>query len=148
MHAFIGGAISSATGGDFKAGAVAAGASQAMASVLNSTFDTQPKLRQAFYQEINGDRPRLESTLKMWSVPFLPKTNAEAQQAAKKLGFEKINETIHGGQAIFKKGKYYITRDIAGHVGGAWKMADSVKSLGSKKTRSGTYDINLNRIGD
>jgi filamentous hemagglutinin len=55
---------------------------------------------------------------------------------------------IHGGQAIFKKGKYYITRDIAGHVGGAWKMADSVKSLGSKKTRSGTYDINLNRIGD
>ncbi|AZZ75845.1 hypothetical protein CCX46_11975 [Pseudomonas sp. RU47] len=76
------------------------------------------------------------------------KTNAEAQQAAKKLGFEKINETIHGGQAIFKKGKYYITRDIAGHVGGAWKMADSVKSLGSKKTRSGTYDINLNRIGD
>ncbi|MBF6033708.1 hypothetical protein H8F23_10640 [Pseudomonas sp. P155] len=119
-----------------------------MASVLNSTFDTQPKLRQAFYQEINGDRPRLESTLKMWSVPFLPKTNAEAQQAAKKLGFEKINETIHGGQAIFKKGKYYITRDIAGHVGGAWKMADSVKSLGSKKTRSGTYDINLNRIGD
>ncbi|WP_261737331.1 toxin C-terminal domain-containing protein, partial [Pseudomonas iridis] len=76
------------------------------------------------------------------------KTNAEAQQAAKKLGFEKINETIHGGQAIFKKGNYYITRDIAGHVGGAWKMADSVKSLGSKKTRSGTYDINLNRIGD
>ncbi|TMU78907.1 filamentous hemagglutinin N-terminal domain-containing protein [Pseudomonas fluorescens] len=50
MHALMGGAISSATGGDFKTGAVAAGASQAMASVLNSTFDTQPELRQAFSQ--------------------------------------------------------------------------------------------------
>lgn len=45
-----GGAISSATGGDFKTGAMAAGASQAMAGVLNSTFDTQPQLRQAFSQ--------------------------------------------------------------------------------------------------
>ncbi|MCU1775110.1 MULTISPECIES: toxin C-terminal domain-containing protein [Pseudomonas] len=27
-------------------------------------------------------------------------------------------------------------------------MADSVKALGSKKTRSGPYDANLNRIGD
>lgn len=50
MHALMGGAISSATGGDFKTGAIAAGASQAMASVLNSTFDNQPELRQAFSQ--------------------------------------------------------------------------------------------------
>ncbi|QSX07314.1 hypothetical protein JYG23_04555 [Sedimentibacter sp. zth1] len=27
-------------------------------------------------------------------------------------------------------------------------MADSFKNLSSKKTRMGTYDINLNRIGD
>ncbi|WP_339464505.1 two-partner secretion domain-containing protein [Pseudomonas sp. EA_65y_Pfl2_P74] len=50
LHALMGGAISSATGGDFKTGAMAAGASQAMAGVLNSTFDTQPQLRQAFSQ--------------------------------------------------------------------------------------------------
>jgi filamentous hemagglutinin len=50
MHALMGGAISSATGGDFKTGAIAAGANQAMASVLNSTFEKQPELRQAFSQ--------------------------------------------------------------------------------------------------
>jgi filamentous hemagglutinin len=50
MHALFGGAVSSATGGDFKTGAVAAGASQAMAGVLNSAFDDQPQLRQAFSQ--------------------------------------------------------------------------------------------------
>ncbi|MBK5533769.1 hemagglutinin repeat-containing protein [Pseudomonas sp. TH08] len=50
LHALMGGAISSATGGDFKTGAVAAGASQAMAGALNSTFDTLPKLREAFSQ--------------------------------------------------------------------------------------------------
>jgi len=50
MHALFGGAVSSATGGDFKSGAIAAGASQAMAGVLNETFDKQPELRQAFSQ--------------------------------------------------------------------------------------------------
>ncbi|WP_347340482.1 DUF637 domain-containing protein [Pseudomonas sp. TH43] len=50
LHALMGGAISSATGGDFKTGAVAAGASQAMAGALNSTFDTLPRLREAFSQ--------------------------------------------------------------------------------------------------
>ncbi|CAN1596813.1 two-partner secretion domain-containing protein [Pseudomonas mediterranea] len=52
MHALAGGAISSATGGDFKTGAIAAGASQAMAQALNTTFDTQPDLRQAFSQVV------------------------------------------------------------------------------------------------
>jgi filamentous hemagglutinin len=50
MHALFGGAVSSATGGDFKTGAVAAGANQAMAGVLNSTFENKPELRQAFSQ--------------------------------------------------------------------------------------------------
>nr|WP_283094061.1 hemagglutinin repeat-containing protein [Pseudomonas sp. MWU12-2345] len=76
------------------------------------------------------------------------KTTKEARQAAEALGFEKINETVHGGQAVFKNGKDYITRDLDGHNGGAWKMADSVKALGSKETRAGTFDVNLNRIGD
>jgi len=42
----------------------------------------------------------------------------------------------------------YITPDRDGHNNGAWKGASSVKNLGSKKTRSGTYDANLKRIGD
>lgn len=50
MHALMGGAVSSATGGDFKSGAIAAGASQALAGALNATFDAQPELRQAFSQ--------------------------------------------------------------------------------------------------
>ncbi|UXZ20945.1 filamentous hemagglutinin N-terminal domain-containing protein [Pseudomonas sp. YeP6b] len=52
MHALFGGAVASATGGDFKTGAIAAGASQAMAQVLNDTFDKQPELRQAFAQVV------------------------------------------------------------------------------------------------
>ena len=42
----------------------------------------------------------------------------------------------------------YITFDIDSHNGGAWKAASSVARLGSKATRLGTYDENLNRIGD
>jgi RHS repeat-associated protein len=76
------------------------------------------------------------------------KTNKEAKAAAEALGFKKIKETVHSGQAVFKRGRDYITRDLDGHNGGAWKMADSVKNLGSRETRAGTFDINLNRIGD
>lgn len=89
----------------------------------------------------NATNPRVK-------VEPIYKTNAEAQRAAKVLGFSKINETVHGGQAVFKLGNRYITRDLDGHNGGAWKMADSVKALGRKETRSGTFDVNLNRIGD
>ncbi|MDO7930378.1 DUF637 domain-containing protein [Pseudomonas sp. KFB-139] len=47
LHALMGGAISSATGGDFATGAVAAGASQAMAGVLNDAFKDLPEFREA-----------------------------------------------------------------------------------------------------
>lgn len=33
------------------------------------------------------------------------------------------------------------------HIGGVWKMAKSVKDLASDKTRLGTYDALLNRVG-
>jgi len=71
---------------------------------------------------------------------------------AEKLGYIKVNERSHG-QAVFYNSKApknmrYITPDIDGHNGGFWKSADSVKNLGSRKTRTGTYDIDLNRIGD
>ncbi|WP_420917380.1 toxin C-terminal domain-containing protein [Rhizobium laguerreae] len=35
-----------------------------------------------------------------------------------------------------------MTRDLDGHYGRAWKIATSIKNLGSKATRLGTYDTN------
>jgi hypothetical protein len=75
------------------------------------------------------------------------KTTKEATAAAQKLGYQKIKETIRG-EAIYRKGSSFITRDATAHKRGAWKMADSVKALGSKETRLGTFDQNLKRIGD
>ena len=82
-------------------------------------------------------------------------TTPEATEAAKKLGFEKTNFNLKG-EAIYKDSKgRYITVDVGNgrskggsHNGGVWKMADSVKNLGKKETRMGTYDADLNRIGD
>lgn len=47
-----------------------------------------------------------------------------------------------------KEKNLYISANIDGHNGGVWKMADSVANLGSKNTRLGTFDANLNKIGD
>jgi len=74
-------------------------------------------------------------------------TTKEASAAAEALGYAKINQKIHG-EAIFTNGKRFITRDATGHNGGAWKMADSIKALGSRETRMGTFDALLRRIGD
>ncbi|EJU54132.1 hypothetical protein NMEN255_0605 [Neisseria meningitidis NM255] len=68
--------------------------------------------------------------------------------AAKKLGYRKIKERTRNDAAIFKKGKSYISRDVDSHNGGAWKEASSPKELNRKETRNGTFDKNLNRIGD
>lgn len=71
------------------------------------------------------------------------KTTKEAVAAAEALGFKRISATIKN-QAIFQKGKVFITRDIDGHrAGGAWKVAGSVKDLGHISTRTGTYDVTL-----
>jgi len=75
------------------------------------------------------------------------KTTKEATAAAEKLGFTRINETVNG-QAVYQEGRRFISRDVDGHNGGVWKMADSVKSLGSKNTRMGTYDADLKKIGE
>ena len=51
---------------------------------------------------------------------------------------------------MFKKNSkgrpQFISVDKDGHRGGAWKGASSIKNLGSKKTRSGTYDANLKEL--
>ena len=76
-----------------------------------------------------------------------PMTTKEALEAARRLGFEPTGHFSHG-QPVFKKGNKYITPDVDSHIGGVWKMANSIKDLGSKKTRLGTYDETLKRIGD
>ncbi|MFD2389819.1 toxin C-terminal domain-containing protein [Enterococcus gallinarum] len=66
------------------------------------------------------------------------------------MGYIKTNERLYG-QPVFKNTKrkpQYITPDVDSHNGGTWKGANNVKDLGSKDTRSGTYDEDLNRIGD
>ncbi len=72
--------------------------------------------------------------------PF--RNNREADQKARELGYKKTNYRSHG-QPVYRKGNRYITRDVDGHNGGAWKMADSVKNLGSKKSRMGTFTRDL-----
>jgi RHS repeat-associated protein len=82
------------------------------------------------------------------AVGVVFRTTKDASIAANKLGFRRISETVHG-QAVFKSGKLFITRDVDGHNGGAWKVGESVDALRSKVTRLGTYNSDLTvRIGD
>jgi hypothetical protein len=68
-------------------------------------------------------------------------------ELARRLGFVRTNNQSHG-QPVYRRGNRYITPDVDSHRGGVWKMADSVRNLGSRRTRMGTYDADLNRIGD
>ncbi len=71
-----------------------------------------------------------------------------AGKAAEAMGYKKTNYRTKNGAAVYKKGNSYISRDVDGHNGGAWKEASSVDKLNSKSTRNGTFDVNMNRIGD
>jgi hypothetical protein len=69
------------------------------------------------------------------------------QRAAERLGYSKRIPAQKApfdshGQEVFSNGKNYISRDIDSHIGGAWKMFDR------RGNRIGTYDANLNRIGN
>lgn len=77
-------------------------------------------------------------------------------KAANELEFEQTNYTAKNGERIFynKKTKTYISQDIGSgdgsppHNGGVWKAAKSPEALNSKRTREGTFDANLKKIGD
>ncbi len=79
------------------------------------------------------------------------KTTSEATKAAVKMGYRKIRE-LSNGEAVYKKGNSYITRDIGSgnglgsHNGGAWKEASSVKNLGTPETRNGTFNADLSEM--
>ncbi|MEP4098721.1 polymorphic toxin-type HINT domain-containing protein, partial [Paraglaciecola sp.] len=77
-------------------------------------------------------------------------TSKEAKQIAESSGYKQVGGKSKG-QAVYgnkKADPKFITRDVDGHNGGAFKGADKAKDLGSKSTRKGTYDKNIKKIGD
>jgi hypothetical protein len=83
----------------------------------------------------------------MGSQMSLQEKKLVADKIAKDMGFKKTNY-YSKNLPVYQRGNRFITIDRNDHNGGFWKMADSVKSLEHKATRLGTYDKNLNRIGD
>lgn len=69
------------------------------------------------------------------------------REAAKRLGYDqriapqKAPFNSHG-QEIYSNGEAYITADVDSHAGGTWKKFDR------KGRRLGTYDGQMNRIGN
>lgn len=69
------------------------------------------------------------------------------QEAAARLGYvrrippQKAPFNSHG-QEVYSDGVALITPDVDSHIGGVWKKFDA------KGRRLGTYDEQLNRIGD
>lgn len=76
----------------------------------------------------------------------------EIEEAAKNLGYRDAGVRSQKQKVFYNpkapRAKQYITKDRDGHVGGVWKGADSPANLRNDNTRSGTYDENLNWIGD
>jgi uncharacterized protein YukE len=72
----------------------------------------------------------------------------EAEEKALAMGFVKTNYRSMG-QAVFRKGRRYISRDETSHARGAWKVAYAPDKLKAKETRLGTYNEDLTqRLGD
>ncbi|AZQ57275.1 hypothetical protein EJ994_17345 [Maribacter sp. MJ134] len=75
-------------------------------------------------------------------------------QAGKKVealvpsGFKVVKGQYSRGQKVYSNGKLFISPDVDGHNGGIWKAANSLRDLGSKKTRLGTFDGLFQKIGD
>jgi hypothetical protein len=107
--------------------------------------------------EVNQIAAHLKDLSKKYpEFDFSPNFRAKLdyEGLAGRLGFTKTNYRGKYRAPVYTDGKVYISPDLGSgngtgaHIGGVWKMADSPKKLFSKDTRMGTYDENLNRIGD
>lgn len=103
-------------------------------------------------QQPNLHKFKIEEDISVYSKnEHLKGLDNGAGAIARSLGYSRTNYLSHG-QRVYKSNKnktpLYITRDIDSHSGGYWKGAKTVKNLQSKKTRDGTYDKNLRRLGD
>lgn len=89
-----------------------------------------------------SEMKRCWSTIRVHTV-----VRSEATSAALDLGFDqrilpqRMPFNTHG-QPGFTDGRNFITPDVDQHNGGVWKMFDR------RGNRLGTYDADLNRIGD
>lgn len=99
-----------------------------------------------------GLRAAIKKYTKSTITTLVKQQEKVARAAAKDLGYVETNYLSHGAKVYQRKsglGPKFITRDKDSHIGGAWKGATTVNNLGSKNTRSGTYDILLEeRLGD
>ena len=81
-------------------------------------------------------------------------TNKSTKNLAKELGYSKVRGQQSHGKAIYYNPKAtvdmrYISYDGTSHNGGTWRAASSIADLGSKTTRTGTFNWDLTtRIGD
>lgn len=83
-------------------------------------------------------------------VQFIQGIGSNAKKIVIKLpkGFKKTNLVSHG-QKVYSDVKRWITPDKDGHNGGVWKVYDNPNDVGkNKKHRDGTYDSDLNKIGN
>ena len=72
-------------------------------------------------------------------------TVAEAIIAAKAKGWDRITGGVSKNQDVFTDGRYYYTRDIDRHRGGAWKQFSDPRCRPGD--RIATLDRDLNVIG-
>jgi len=82
-------------------------------------------------------------------VDFIQGTGDKAKKITASIpeGFSKVNAKGFKGK-VFSDGNTFISPDLDGHIGGIWKAAKSIKALGRKDTRLGTFNSNLQKIGD
>ncbi len=85
--------------------------------------------------------------------PSIP-TDKEAKNILEPQGYRPTNERVQN-RKVFRNPKpengkpQYVVRSNTQHTGDeAFKGAESVEDLKSSTTRSGTYDVNLNKVGD
>lgn len=102
-----------------------------------------------FKKEVTLRKPRQLRPLETFCLSLtyiFGRFAALADIALDRLCIAKAVSIIYDNAGIGKQ--KYITSDVDSHNGGIWKMANSIKDLGLRKTRLGTYDMSLKRIGD
>ena len=86
-------------------------------------------------------------------VSFIQKTGVgdEAVKIITNLpeGFSRVKGARSHGQKVYGNGKTFISPDVDGHKSGSvWKAAKKIEDLGDNTKRLGTFDKELNRIGN
>ena len=91
----------------------------------------------------------LKNTKSENTVTFIQGKGDKAKKITVEIpdGYRRINERSKDAP-IYTNGKNYITPDVHGHNGGVWKMSKKTNTYKNRSVRTGTYDKDLNRIGD